>query len=128
MLGFTNSIMFYSTAAAFVVGGILVEKQLFGLDFQKIMLVFSCVIFGAQSVGQAASLMPDYAKAKVAISNIFALFDRVPKINNWESNNGAVFDDLDGDIAFKSVDFHYPSRPESKILDGFNITIKKVNK
>ena len=83
MLGFTNSIMFYATAAAFVLGAYLVEKQMFGLDFQKIMLVFSAVIFGAQSVGQAASLMPDYAKAKLAIINIFELLDREPKINNW---------------------------------------------
>lgn len=58
MLGFTNSIMFYAIAAAFVLGGYLVENNKFDLNFEKIMLVFSCVIFGAQSVGQAASLMP----------------------------------------------------------------------
>jgi hypothetical protein len=51
MLGITNSIMFYAVAAAFVLGGFLMEKQLFGLTFEKIMIVFSCVIFGAQSVG-----------------------------------------------------------------------------
>lgn len=40
MLGFTNSIMFYAMATAFVVGAIIVEKGLFGLTFQNIMLVF----------------------------------------------------------------------------------------
>nr|UOU03320.1 ATP-binding cassette subfamily B1-2 [Brachionus rubens] len=125
MLGLSTSIIFFATATAFVVGGYLVEKKKFGLDFEKIMLVFSCVIFGAQSVGQAASLMPDYAKAKVALQKIFELFDRIPTINNWESNGGAQMKELNGDIKFKSVEFYYPNRPEVKILDKFDITIKQ---
>jgi hypothetical protein len=55
MLGVTNSIMFYAVASAYVLGGFLMEKQLFGLTFEKIMIVFSCVIFGAQSVGKKKS-------------------------------------------------------------------------
>ncbi len=51
VFGFTNSIMFYAVAAAFSLGAYLIENKLFGMDFEKIMLVFSCVIFGAQSVG-----------------------------------------------------------------------------
>ena len=45
MLGFTNSIMFYAMATAFVVGAIIVEKGLFGLTFQNIMLVFRYLEF-----------------------------------------------------------------------------------
>lgn len=51
MLGFTSSITFYAMAAAFALGAHLVEKNLFGMTFENIMLVFSCIIFGAQSVG-----------------------------------------------------------------------------
>jgi hypothetical protein len=51
MLGLTNSITFYANAAAFSFGAYLVEKNLFGMDFSKIMLIFSCLIFGAQSAG-----------------------------------------------------------------------------
>nr|QUF59435.1 ATP-binding cassette transporter Abcb1-2 [Brachionus angularis] len=125
MLGFSSSIIFFATAAAFVVGGIIIEKDLFGLDFQKIMLVFSCVIFGAQSVGQASSLMPDYAKAKVAVQKIFELFDTVPKINNWESNTGVILNNLNGDIEFNSVQFRYPNRPDARVLENLNISIKQ---
>jgi ATP-binding cassette subfamily B (MDR/TAP) protein 1 len=125
MLGFTNSIMFYAMSAAFVLGGYLVQNKMFGLDFQDIMLVFGAIIFGAQSVGQAASLMPDYAKAKVSISNVFELLDRVPLINNWHSDEGVKPDDLNGDIKFDSVEFSYPSRNEVKVLKKLDIKIQK---
>ena len=52
MFGFTNSLVFCAIAAAFVVGAAIIEKGLFGLTFEKVMLVFNCIIFGAQSVGQ----------------------------------------------------------------------------
>jgi ATP-binding cassette subfamily B (MDR/TAP) protein 1 len=125
MLGFTNSIMFYAMAAAFVLGGYLVTNKMFGLTFQDIMLVFGAIIFGAQSVGQAASLMPDYAKAKVCISNVFALLDRVPAINNWYSEEGARPGDINGDIAFNAVEFSYPARDEFKVLKGLNLKIRQ---
>lgn len=56
MLGFTNSIVFLAIAAAFLVGAVIIDKGLFGLTFENIMLVFNCVIFGAQSVGQGEKL------------------------------------------------------------------------
>jgi ATP-binding cassette subfamily B (MDR/TAP) protein 1 len=127
MLGLTNSILFYANAAAFVVGGILVEKKLFGMNFENIMIVFSCVIFGAQAIGQATSLLPDYTKAKLAINNLFELFDRKPLIDNFNSSVGECLNDLDSqnEIAFDSVDFHYPTRPESSIFNQLNLTIHK---
>lgn len=58
MIGFISSIMVFAISAAFVLGGFLVEKHLFGLDFEKIMRVFSCLFLGAQSVTEAATLLP----------------------------------------------------------------------
>lgn len=52
MFAFTNSIIFCAIAAAFVVGGVIIDQCLFGLKFEDVMLTFNCVIFGAQSVGQ----------------------------------------------------------------------------
>ena len=128
MLGFTTSIMFYATAAAFVLGGYLVEKKMFGLTFEKIMLVFSCVIFGAQSVGQASSMMPDYAKAQVAVAKIFELLSRVPKINNWNKEGGKVLDEFEDEVKFDSVNFSYPTRPQVSVLNDFTLTIEKGQK
>lgn len=51
MLGFTTSIIYYAIAAAYTFGAFLVQNNLFGMDLEKIMLVFGCIMFGAQSVG-----------------------------------------------------------------------------
>ncbi len=57
MFGITNSIMFYAIGAAYYVGAYLVDREKFGLTkttgFEKIQTVFSCIIFGAQSVGES---------------------------------------------------------------------------
>jgi len=42
-------------------------------DFNR---VFVSIIFGALSLGRESQFGPDYGKAKVAASRIFALFDR----------------------------------------------------
>lgn len=128
MLGVTNSLVFIAMAIAFLVGGIIIDKGLFGLDFEKIMIVFNCVLFGAQSVGQASSMMPDYAKARLSVVKLFELFDRVPKIDNCDSTSGTKLEEIDNEIKFKDVEFAYPTRPEVKVLNKFNITIKKGQK
>ena len=51
MLGFSSSIFYYAIAASFVLGAYLIEQKKFDLTFEKIMRVFSVLIFGAQSVG-----------------------------------------------------------------------------
>lgn len=52
ILGITTSIMFFAIGAAFSLGAYLIEKNLFNQDIEKIMIVFNCVLFGAQSVGK----------------------------------------------------------------------------
>ena len=130
MLGFTNSIMFYAIAASFSLGAYLIRNNMFGMTFERLMLVFGCISFGAQSVGQTSSLMPDYAKAKAAIAKMFELFERVPKINNWESTGGVTLSEDEmrnssGNIELKDVEFRYPSRPEARVLKKLSIQIKK---
>ena len=130
MLGLSNSVIFYAVAAAYGVGGVLMERQMFDMTLERVMLVVGCVVFGAQAVGQASTLMPDYAKAKVAITNMFELFERVPKINNLDSTSGLVLsekimDQSGGNISLKKVEFTYPTRPEIQILRKLDVQIKK---
>ena len=51
-LGITTSIMYYAIAAAYTLGAYLIQNNLFGMSLEKIMLVFGCIMFGAQSVGK----------------------------------------------------------------------------
>ena len=126
LFGFTNSISFYANAAAYVLGAYLIKNQKFGLDFEGLMTVFSCIVFGAQSVGQASSMMPDYAKAKAAAAKMFALFDRKPKINNWESETTTIVPakNFDPTIEFNSLEFKYPTRPDAPVLQNLSLVVK----
>lgn len=119
--------MFYAIAAAFSLGAYLVQKNLFNQDLESIMLVFNCVLFGAQSVGQAAAILPDYGKAVLAVESMFALFDRVPAINNWGDDEGETIDnkDFDGNVKLSEVEFTYPSRLNTQVLKKINLEIKK---
>ena len=91
------------------------------------MLVFNCVLFGAQSVGQAAAILPDYNKAVLSVQSMFALFERVPLINNWGDDMGEKISDkdFDGNIELKQIEFTYPARKNQKILKKIDLTIKK---
>lgn len=70
-------------------------------------------------------MMPDYTKAKIAIVKICELFDRIPAINNWDTDDGLKPDSIEGDIKFQSVQFAYPTRQEVKVLDDFDLVIKQ---
>ena len=43
--------MNYALAAAYSLGAYLIQNNLFGMDLEKVMLVFGCIMMGAQSVG-----------------------------------------------------------------------------
>ena len=127
MFGFTNSIGFYANAAAYILGAYLIKHDLYDMTFEKLMTVFSCIMFGAQSVGQASSMMPDYAKAKAAAIKMFILFDRKPKINNWqsESSESVSEKDFDPTVEFGSLEFKYPTRPDAPILQNLSLKVEK---
>ena len=98
------------------------------MTFENVMLVFNCIIFGAQSVGQTASMMPDYSKAKASAFSVFELLDRITKINNWdESDSGEKISnqDFNGQIDINQVEFTYPTRENAKILKQLTLSIRK---
>lgn len=94
-------------------------------------------------------MLPDYAKAKLAIAKskiyslplytgplnmklfyylVLDLLDRQTEINNFETDMGhnpvEETNCLDT-IQLKDVEFSYPNRPEVKVLNKMNLTIKK---
>jgi hypothetical protein len=52
LVGLTTSIIYYAVAAVYSLGAYLVQNNLYGMSLQNIMLVFGCILMGAQSVGK----------------------------------------------------------------------------
>ncbi|CAF1014116.1 unnamed protein product [Rotaria sordida] len=117
----TNSVMYFSLAALFKLGAYLVEKNT--ISFEALLLCFNCIVFGAQSVGQTASMSPDYTKAIDSAEKILELLNRKPIIDNGSRDGDEIFN-FRGQLEFDGVHFIYPNRPESIILRNFKLKIR----
>ncbi|OCK82170.1 ABC transporter-like protein [Lepidopterella palustris CBS 459.81] len=117
----SQSFMFLCTALGFWYGGTLMGKGEYTM-FQ-FFVVFSAILFGAQSAGTIFAFAPDMGKAKYAASELKTLFDRKPSIDTW-SQLGEKLNSVEGFIEFRDVYFRYPTRPEQPVLRGLNLAVK----
>ncbi|XP_013421774.1 ABC transporter B family member 27 [Lingula anatina] len=65
------------------------------------------------------SVFGDLMQGVGASIKVFELLDRRPEISN---TGGKQLPELQGVVEFKHVQFHYPSRPDTKILKGVSFT------
>ncbi|XP_030209850.1 bile salt export pump isoform X2 [Gadus morhua] len=119
--GYMWFIIFLCYALAFWYGSGLV------LDLEytpgTLLQVFFGVLIGAMNLGQASPCLEAFASGRGAATIIFETIDRVPEIDCM-SESGYKLDRVKGDIEFHNVTFHYPARPEVKILDQLSVAVK----
>ncbi|XP_054914982.1 bile salt export pump [Poeciliopsis prolifica] len=120
--GYMWLIIFLCYALAFWYGSTLVidtEEYTPGTLLQ----VFFGVLVAAMNLGQASPCLESFAAGRGAATIIFETIDREPEIDCM-SEAGYKLDRVKGDIEFHNVTFHYPSRPEVKILDQLSVAVK----
>ncbi|XP_032412380.1 bile salt export pump isoform X1 [Xiphophorus hellerii] len=120
--GYMWLIIFLCYALAFWYGSTLVidtEEYTPGTLLQ----VFFGVLVAAMNLGQASPCLESFAAGRGAATIIFETIDREPEIDCL-SEAGYKLDRVKGDIEFHNVTFHYPSRPEVKILDQLSVVVK----
>ncbi|KAJ1392852.1 P-loop containing nucleoside triphosphate hydrolase [Sesbania bispinosa] len=61
--------------------------------------------------------------ASISTTRIFEMIDRKPTINS-NKEKGRILKHARGEITFKEVDFSYPSRPDTLILQGLNLKVQ----
>ncbi|ERE72041.1 bile salt export pump-like protein [Cricetulus griseus] len=120
--GYMWCIIFFCYALAFWYGSTLV------LDEEEytpgtLVQIFLCVLVAAMNFGNASSSLEVFATGRSAAASIFQTIDRQPTIDCM-SEEGYKLDRIKGEIEFHNVTFHYPSRPEVKILNNLNMVIK----
>lgn len=122
----SQSFLFLCFALGFWYGGTLIAKGEYSL-FQ-FFVVFSEVIFGAQSAGTIFSFAPDMSKAQQAAGELKQLFDRKPEIDTWSTDGERVShaekNSIRGTIEFRDVHFRYPTRPDVPVLRGLNLQVQ----
>uniref|UniRef100_A0A3P9PDD8 Bile salt export pump n=1 Tax=Poecilia reticulata TaxID=8081 RepID=A0A3P9PDD8_POERE len=120
--GYMWLIIFLCYALAFWYGSTLVidtEEYTPGTLLQ----VFFGVLVAAMNLGQASPCLESFAAGRGAATIIFETIEREPEIDCL-SEAGYKLDRVKGDIEFHNVTFHYPSRPEVKILDQLSVAVK----
>ncbi|KAK6147053.1 hypothetical protein DH2020_017965 [Rehmannia glutinosa] len=84
--------------------------------------VFCCYALLLWALGQSAPSMAAFAKARVAAAKIFRIIDHKPDVDR-NSESGLELESITGQLELKNVEFCYPSRPETQILNNFCLTV-----
>nr|XP_043613654.1 putative multidrug resistance protein [Erigeron canadensis] len=126
--GFTKGLMIGSMGMVFVawafvswVGSYLVTEK--GESGGKVFVSAICVIMAGLSAMSALPNVPFISDAIAATSRMFVMISRVPLIDS-EKVKGKTIPSVRGDIEFRGVDFSYPSRPDTPVLQGLNLRVK----
>lgn len=118
--GYSEFIMLGIDALLFYVGAILVDNG--EMTFKDMIYVIFILIMSSFGLAQAMSTMGDKVKTEAAMKSVFEVIDRVPLIDNM-SEEGQKPTACKGELEFAGVQFHYPSRPEAKVCQGYNFKV-----
>ncbi len=117
-VGAGHFLLFGSYAAIFYTGGYLVNKG--DIPFENMIQVFFAIEMCSFMIGQTLQMMPDFDKAVVATNDIYAIIDAKRALNPNEEQ-GCAPDIMTGEVEFKDVYFHYPTRPDVPVLKGLSL-------
>ncbi|XP_077253087.1 putative multidrug resistance protein [Tasmannia lanceolata] len=103
------------------VGTILVTEM--GAKGGDVFIAGICVMFGGLAIMGALPHLTSLSAAVASASRMFEMIDRLPAIDS-DNGKGVILQDVRGDIEFKNLEFSYPSRPDSTVLQGFSLKVR----
>jgi ATP-binding cassette subfamily B protein len=119
--GFSGIIGFIGYGAVALVvwyGGRLVSANELTLGQLTAFLLYTGIV--AVSLGSLGSLWSDFMRASGASQRIFELLDERGAL---ELQPGEPVGQVRGALRFEDVTFAYPTRPEQRVLDGFDLGV-----
>ncbi|KAK9453078.1 P-loop containing nucleoside triphosphate hydrolase protein [Dipodascopsis uninucleata] len=94
------------------------------LEIRQVMSTLMVVMMGAFWLSNIPPHLRHIANGMAAASKLYTAIDRPSAVDPFEEGNTFPVSELAGNIEFRDVKFIYPSRPESVILNHFNLTIE----
>ncbi|KAI7880111.1 putative ABC transporter protein [Lichtheimia hyalospora FSU 10163] len=120
----SQGMVIYVNAVSFYAGIRFLEKGM--MTIEQMMVVMMAVVMTAIGIGRGSMFVSHIVKAKYAALSSFELLERKPSIDS--ELEGIEPTTVRGDIAFDSVKFAYPRRPDMPVFHGdFNLKGKAGN-
>jgi ABC-type bacteriocin/lantibiotic exporter with double-glycine peptidase domain len=121
--GFSSGIFNVIFGVGIYYGVYLTQSDCLNYSVGNIMQAFFSNITGAYALSQALPFIRELAEAKGVAKKIYDIIDTKSEIDVFSDKGGIKLEKLKGSVDFESIYFHYPSRPEAKILKGLNLKI-----
>ncbi|XP_058753862.1 ABC transporter B family member 15-like [Vicia villosa] len=115
-----NGLSFAIWALIVYYGSILVMYH--GAKGGNVFAVGILFTIGGIALGASLSNVRYFTDASAAGERIMEVIKRVPKIDS-ENMEGEILEKVSGEVEFNHVEFVYPSRPESVILNDFCLKV-----
>ncbi|KAK4873212.1 hypothetical protein RN001_015241 [Aquatica leii] len=110
----------YALGFWYGVENILANAQ--NYNVRVIITVLSSISIGTGFLVDALPYLETFAMAQGSAHRIFEIIASEPVINA-SKNDGKTYTPIKGKITFENVTFKYPSRPDVKVLQNFNLTV-----
>ncbi|KAL8137374.1 hypothetical protein V2J09_003375 [Rumex salicifolius] len=120
-LSTSQSLMTLTWALDFWYGGKLVASG--DITSKELFETFMILVSTGRVIADAGSMTTDLAKGSDAVGSVFAILDRVTKIEP-DDPEGSKPDKIRGHVTLHEVDFAYPARPDVVIFKGFTLNIQ----
>lgn len=114
--------MYFAYAACMYYGGWCVINK--GMAFGDVFIVAQSLIMGTVSIASALAFAPNFQKGLTAAENIYKLLTRSPEIVDHADVDTAPWY-AEGNVAYETVRFSYPARPEIVVLRDLSLSVAK---
>jgi len=118
LFGLAEAMPMFLTALVFYYGSVLISAGEFSL--QNIFQVFTLLLFSLSSVNVILCSIPQMSLSRDAANRILRLAE-LPKTCHEQDGNVRITHT--GNVEFNSVNFTYPGRPDSQVLNNVNLSI-----
>ena len=125
--------IFISYGLNYWLGSVLVDRKVYNhnhsrdYDVGDIITIFFAIITGGFALGNTSPAVKALALGREAAYSIYEIIQRKSLIP-LEDPSGIIPSQIEGEIEFRNVHFNYPSRQDTKVLNGLNLKIPKGKK